>query len=100
MKHLNFSTPALSYANEAVLPFYIFHQTVLLSIGFYAVHWDIPVMLRWLVIAAASFGTIMLLYEYLVRRDNMLRCLFGMKPAAKASPIPAGEAALAGGKSG
>ena len=32
-KHLNFSTPFLKYANEAVLPFYILHQTVMLGRG-------------------------------------------------------------------
>jgi peptidoglycan/LPS O-acetylase OafA/YrhL len=79
MKYLNFSTPFLSYANEAVLPFYILHQTVLLSVGFIVVQWSIPVALRWLIIAVSSFATIMLLYEYLVRRNNTLRFLFGMK---------------------
>jgi hypothetical protein len=64
MKYLNFSTPFLSYANEAVLPFYILHQTVLLSVGFFVVQWSIPVALRWLIIAVSSFVTIMLLYEY------------------------------------
>ncbi len=27
MAHLNFTNPYLKYANEAVLPFYILHQT-------------------------------------------------------------------------
>jgi glucan biosynthesis protein C len=98
MKYLNFSTPRLSYANEAVLPFYILHQTVLLSIGFFIVQWTIPVALMWLIIATTSFAIIMLLYEYLVRRYNTLRYLFGMKRLAKAPTMAATEAALAGGK--
>lgn len=98
MQHLNFSTPFLRYANEAVLPFYIFHQTVLLSVGYFVLQWAIPVWLRWLLIAVLSFATIMLLYEGLVRRNIALRFLFGMKPRAKSSPVTAAEIALAGGK--
>ena len=95
MKYLNFSTPFLSYANEAVLPFDILHQTVLLSVGFFVLQWAIPVALMWLIIAASSFAIIMLVYEYLIRRHNTLRFLFGMKQLAKASPEVATEAALA-----
>lgn len=98
MKYLNFSTPFLGYANEAVLPFYILHQTVLLCVGFFVVRWAIPVVPMWLIIAASSFAIIMLLYEVLVRRHNTLRYLFGMKQLAKASPVVSPEAALAGGK--
>ena len=84
MKHLNFTTPFLSYANEAVLPFYIFHQTVLLSVGYLVFQWALPAGLSWAIIATASFAIIMLLYEYLVRRHNTLRFLFGMKAIAQA----------------
>ena len=41
-KYLSFGTPALWYANEAVLPFYIMHQTVLLGIGYFVVQTAIP----------------------------------------------------------
>jgi hypothetical protein len=98
MRYLTFSTPFLSYANEAVLPFYILHQTVLLSVGFFVVQWSIPAGLMWLIIAPSSFAMIMLLYEYLVRRQNILRYLFGMKQLGKASPVPATKAILAGGE--
>jgi glucan biosynthesis protein C len=87
MKHLGFSTPFLSYANEAVLPFYIMHQTVLLCVGFFVVQWAISAALMWLTIVTTSFAIIMLLYEYLVRRYNTLRFLFGMKPLP-AQPVP------------
>lgn len=100
MKHLNFSTPFLRYANEAVMPFYVLHQTVLLIVGYFVLQWGIPAGQMWLIIAVSSFAIIMLAYEYLVRRHNILRGLFGMKQLAKASPEAAPEAALAGGKIG
>jgi glucans biosynthesis protein C len=79
MQHLTFSTPFLRYANEAVLPFYILHQTVILCVGYYVVRWHIPDLLKFAVIAAASFAIIMLLYEFLIRRWNVMRFLFGMR---------------------
>jgi peptidoglycan/LPS O-acetylase OafA/YrhL len=83
-KHLNIGTPLLRYANEAVLPFYILHQTVLLGVGYYVLQWAIPDLLKWVLILILSFGIIMVLYEFLVRRYNVMRLLFGMKPLPRA----------------
>jgi glucan biosynthesis protein C len=90
--HLDFSTPFLKYANEAVLPFYILHQTVLLCVGYFVVQWAIPDLLRWVIILVTSFGIIMVLYEFLVRRYNVMRFLFGMKPRPKAPSAALQEA--------
>ncbi len=95
-KHLNFSAPFLIYANEAVLPFYILHQTVLLSVGYLVVQWAIPDLLKWVIILPVSFVIIMVMYEFLVRRYNVMRFLFGMKPRPKASTVQSQEAASGG----
>lgn len=92
-QYLTRSTPFVRYANEAVLPFYILHQTVILGVGYFVVQWPIPSLLKWVVIGVISFAIIMALYELLVRRLNVLRVLFGMKwrrkaPAAQANPAP------------
>lgn len=79
IKHLNFTNPFLKYANEAVLPFYILHQTVNVTVGFFVVQWVIPDLLKYVVILTVSFFTIMGLYEFGVRRFNPMRFLFGMK---------------------
>jgi len=80
---LNRDNRFLSYANEAVLPFYILHQTVIISIGFYVVQWDAGVALKYLTISTTSLVAIMLIYELLVRRINVLRFLFGMRLGRK-----------------
>jgi peptidoglycan/LPS O-acetylase OafA/YrhL len=87
MKHLNFTTPVLQRANEAVLPFYILHQPVLLCVGFFVVRWAIPDLLKWAIIMPTSFVIIVTLYEFLVRRFNVMRVLFGMKPLKQAAPL-------------
>jgi len=92
MKYLNFSTPFLKYAAPAVLPFYILHQTVLLCSGYFVMQWQVPVYVTWLVNTSISFAVIMVLYEFVVRRSNVMRFLFGMKPVKKqstASEVPA-----------
>ena len=59
--------------------FYILHQTIIVTIGLYLIDWDIAVLLKYAVLSTASFCVIMVLYEILVRRINILRYLFGLK---------------------
>jgi hypothetical protein len=80
MQRLNVRTPVLEYANEAVLPFYILHQTILLVVAFYVLPWAIPDLAEWAIILVSTFAIIMALYELLIRRINLLRVQFGMKP--------------------
>lgn len=79
-KYLNLKSMFVTYGNEAVLPFYIFHQTIILCIGWFVIRWDIGILPKYLIIAVASFALIMVLYELLVRRFNVMRFLFGMRP--------------------
>jgi hypothetical protein len=67
----------LRYAREAVLPFYVLHQTVIVVIGFCIAHWEASVMVKYLILNSSSFVVIMALYELLIRRVNVLRFLFG-----------------------
>jgi peptidoglycan/LPS O-acetylase OafA/YrhL len=85
MQHLTSNPPFLRYANEAVLPFYIMHQTVIVCLGYFVVRQPIPDLLKFAIIAAGAFAVCAALYELLVRRINVLRFLFGMKLQSKAS---------------
>ena len=84
-RFLNFDSNALAYANEAVLPFYVLHQTAILAVGSYVVTWDAAMGVKYAVITAASFVLIMLLYELAIRRVSWLRRLFGMRRAQSAT---------------
>jgi glucan biosynthesis protein C len=78
-KYLNFTHRFLEYANEAVLPFYILHQFVLLLIGYWVVQWQVNALIKYIVIASLSFITIMGLYNIIIKRFQVTRFLFGMK---------------------
>ena len=78
-RFLNYSNKFLIYANEAVLPFYILHQPIILVVGFFVVQWNISILAKYSFITITSFIMIMAVYELLVRRINVLRFLFGMR---------------------
>ena len=80
LRRLNFTGRSLDYAGEAVLPFYILHYAVILTIGFFVVRWQIAIFWKFLEIATASFVVTGAIYELAVRRTPLLRTLFGMKP--------------------
>jgi hypothetical protein len=84
-RYLNAGRAVPLYAGEAVLPFYILHQTVLLVVGYFVVRWAIPDIAKWAIIAVISFAAIMLIYEFLIRRWNVMRFLFGLKPLPRQS---------------
>jgi len=87
-RYLTHDGPFLRYSNEAVLPFYIMHQTVLLIFGFYILPWQIPDIMKWLLIFLPSLILILGLYEFAVRRFNILRFLFGMKVLSNVAAQP------------
>jgi glucan biosynthesis protein C len=77
-KYMDKTSKTLKYSNEAVLPFYILHQTVILIIGFYVVQWNLPMVAKFGVIMITSFMAIMTLYEP-IKRFTPTRFLFGMQ---------------------
>lgn len=78
-RYLTHTNRFLKYANEAVLPFYILHQTMILTIGYYIVQLEMPIIIKYVLVTALSFSATAALYESLIRRFNILRFLFGMK---------------------
>jgi cbb3-type cytochrome oxidase subunit 3 len=84
--YLNFTNPALRYANEAVYPFYILHQTVIIIIAYPMINWQLPVLAKFLLISGGTFAVCWLLYEGLIRRIAFLRPLFGLKASKNDKP--------------
>ncbi len=82
-RYLNTSHKVLAYGNEAVLPFYLFHQTIILVVGFYVIRWNLSILPKLLIVATISFLLILALYELFVRRFNAIRFFFGMRPREK-----------------
>ena len=81
--YLNFDSGFRKLANEAIFPFYLLHQPVIVVVGYFMIRWDIAVLLKVLLITLTSFGIIAGLYWLVIRRVNFLRVIFGMKMVSK-----------------
>jgi glucans biosynthesis protein C len=77
---LNFKNRILTYANQAVLPIYILHQTAIIIIGFYVVQLNTNLYLKFIYIDLASLAACLFIYDVLIKRWNPVRFLFGMRP--------------------
>lgn len=89
---LNRGGAALRYANEAVYPFYILHQTVIIVIGYYVIQTPDTILAKFLFTSGLSFVVSLGLYELFIRRNRVLRPLFGLKPLPPPKARPETEA--------
>ena len=77
--YLNYTNKGLQYANEAVLPFYILHQTIIIAIGFYVADLDWTWQIKLIILMAGTFLGAWGIYHFLIRPFDLMRLLFGMK---------------------
>lgn len=77
--HLNFTNAFLKYTTEAVYPFYILHQTIIVITGYYVVQWQITLFIKLVTLVVICFTSLWVLYEFLVKRFTITRLLYGLK---------------------
>jgi glucan biosynthesis protein C len=98
-RYCNRTNRVYAYATEGIYPFYILHQTVIVVIAYFVVKWGVGIPSKFTVIAVTSFGAILAIYEFCVRRWGVVRLLFGMKPKSRRTAQPValpGETQTAG----
>lgn len=79
-RYLNVSKPILPHLNEAVYPFYILHQTVIVLIGYYVLtRTGLGIYDGFLVVSFSSLLVCVAIYWLLIRPFKLTRFLFGMK---------------------
>lgn len=81
----------LHLANQAVYPFYIIHQTVIVLMGYWLIDWSPPLAFKFATLVVAAFVITGLLYSMLILPFGVMRTLFGVKP----EPPPASLAQAA-----
>jgi hypothetical protein len=79
--HLNKPSAKLQYFNDAVLPYYILHQTFILILAFLLSPLKLGPLLEPLAIIFGTFSACIISYE-IIRRITLLRPLFGLKWSA------------------
>jgi len=86
-----------AYANEAVLPFYVLHETVIVVVAYFVLSWPVAAGVQYGVIALISLAATLLLYDLGVRRSPLTRFLFGLKQFSGPAPRTAAHSARQGG---
>jgi hypothetical protein len=87
MRFLDYTNRYLEYGKEAILPFFVFHQPVIILLAYYAVQWQASLVVKLLFVVIGSFCVTLGIYEFLIRRTALLRMVFGMKIRPTASNV-------------
>ena len=69
----------LPYATEAVYPWYILHQTIIVVVGYNLSQMQLGPVVEPTLVLLATFGGCLLLHEFVIRRIRFLRPFFGLK---------------------
>jgi peptidoglycan/LPS O-acetylase OafA/YrhL len=77
--YLNKPSLWLKKMNEAIYPFYIIHQTVIVVFAYYIIQLDFNILVKMTILFTSSFIAITIVYRVVVYPFKMTRVLFGMK---------------------
>ena len=78
-KYLNKESRLVKYRNQAVYPFYIIHQTIMIIIGYRLMNNSMNYFWKMIIMIVGTFGFSWLIYEFIIKRIAILKPLFGLK---------------------
>lgn len=84
-QYLNRPFRWLPYAREAVFPWYILHQSVLLAVAYWLIPLKLGPVLEPTLTLLGTVGGCAVLHEYVIRRTRWLRPLFGLDAVPRAA---------------
>ncbi len=79
MRFLNFTNRVLRYGQEAIVPFFVVHQPVIIVIAYFVVQLDAGLVPKLFIVLLSSFIVSLGLYQLIIRHVGVLRAAFGMK---------------------
>jgi glucans biosynthesis protein C len=82
-KYLNGESKLIKYRNQAVYPFYIMHQTIIIIIAYWLINNPMHYMWKFTILVLGTFACAWILYEFIIRRIPIMRPLFGLKKIVK-----------------
>ena len=77
IRFLDFKNKWLEYGQEAILPFFVLHQPVIIAIAFFVVQWELGITLKLPIVVASSFVITVRIYEPILKRIPVIRRLWG-----------------------
>ncbi|WP_236559617.1 acyltransferase family protein [Colwellia sp. 20A7] len=70
----------LRLSNELIYPFYIFHQTVIVVVGYHVIGLEASIAVKIILLFVLSFTITSAICLFIIKPFNLLRFLFGLKP--------------------
>ena len=77
--YINKKRSVLNYCNEALYPFYILHQTIIVILAFYVVQLKESILAKYFFIVILTFIISLLIHHLIIRPNKYFRVLFGMR---------------------
>jgi len=85
--YLNKKNPILTYMNEAILPWYILHQSLIIIFAMWLAKFELGPVFEPILLILFTFVGCAIGYE-VIKRFIVTRFIFGLKVGAKALPTP------------
>lgn len=82
----------LPWANEAVYPWYVLHQSLIILIAYWVLPLHLGAVAEPILVFGGTVAGCWLLHEFVIRRVRWLRPCFGLKPAVR---LPVAEPQMA-----
>ncbi len=82
-KYLKKPNKIINHLSEIALPFYIFHQTIIIVLAYFIIPWNASILIKYLTISSISLLLTIVLCE-LIKTNKVTRFMFGMKLKRKA----------------
>lgn len=79
MTYLDHPNKWLTYGQDIIVPFYVFHQPVIVAVAFYIIDCSASLAAALAMVVTSSFAGTLLVVELGLRRLRFTRALFGMK---------------------
>ncbi|QFT55160.1 acyltransferase [Microbulbifer sp. THAF38] len=79
-RHLTTTPKWLKLSNELIFPFYIFHQTVIVVVGYHVISLPISLTYKAMILAISAFFITAAICLLVIYPFNLTRRFFGLKP--------------------
>lgn len=87
-QYLNKQSKLRKPANEAIYPFYLLHQPVIVVTGYLITQLDLSAFIKMIIILVLSFSVTIGIYWLMIKPVNFFRVIFGMKKLEKETKKP------------
>ena len=83
IRWLDFPNRVMNYLQRSILPFYVLHHPVVLTLASFVVTWNLGLWPKFGVLVVAGYAVTLALYEFAIRRWRVTRALFGLKESPR-----------------